>query len=241
MVRRWRATGPLTRDRRSRLRAVIAAVPFRSAAFVIIIGLLAGAAGALVALRRAHVYTSTAVLLIDQPGAAVRSQDDGPLRKLTLLKLKYAGLAAAPQIAGAAAASVGSTAREVAKSITVTVPFSSTGPSPSFVLLVTAQSEVADHVQQTADAEADAMALYAGEELAKIGVSPGDRYELSVTRRASPAALAQPNRKVSEQAAFGFGVLGALGAYAILQLVTAGAAGVSRIATAAAPARTRAS
>jgi hypothetical protein len=229
----------LTRLLRARLRGVIAALPLRSGAFLLIVGLLAGAAGALVALRRTHVYTSTAVLLIDQQRAAVRSQDDGPLRKLTFLKAKYASLAAAPQIAGAAAASVGSTAHEVAKSVTVTDPFSATGPSPTFVLFVTAQSERADRVQQTADAEADAMVRYADEELARIGVPPDDRYQLSVAYRASPAVLSQPSRKVSEQAAFGFGVLGALGAYAILQLATAGAAGASRVATAGGLAQTR--
>jgi capsular polysaccharide biosynthesis protein len=183
---------------------------------VLVLGTLAAAGGAAMALRRTRTYASTASLLIDEPAAVAQSKSGAPLAKLLQLKTAYADLASSPPIAGQAAQELGLSEREVADAVSASAPSSS-----GFLVLVTANAATPDRAQQIADADARAMTAYAADELSREGIPQENRLQLSVARTAGPGVLVQPTRKVSFQAAFGYGVLGLLAALAILELVFA--------------------
>jgi hypothetical protein len=62
------------------------------AAAAIVIGLVVGVFAAMLVSARTPVYTSRAVLLMDQPGAISLADGDGVVLKLSRLRLKYVGL-----------------------------------------------------------------------------------------------------------------------------------------------------
>jgi hypothetical protein len=62
------------------------------AAAAIVIGLIVGVFAAMLVSARTPVYSSRAVLLMDQPGAISLADGDGVVLKLSRLRLKYVGL-----------------------------------------------------------------------------------------------------------------------------------------------------
>jgi capsular polysaccharide biosynthesis protein len=198
------------------LRNRLTRVPAWACLLVLVLGTLAAAGGAAMALRRTRTYASTASLFIDEPVAAAQRKSGASLAKLLQLKSAYADLASSTPVAGQAAQELGLSEREVADAVNATAPSSS-----GFLVLVTANAATPGLAQQIADADARAMTAYAAGELGRHGIPPEDRLQLAVARTAGPGVLVQPTRKVSFQAAFGYGVLGLLAALAILELAFA--------------------
>jgi capsular polysaccharide biosynthesis protein len=166
------------------------------------------------ALRRTRTYSSTATLLIDAPVAVAQSRGGAALAKLLDAKKKYADLASSSPIAGPAAQELGLSETEVAAAVSASAPSSS-----GFLVVVTANAATPNRAQQIADADARAMIAYAADAMSRQDVPPDQRLQLSIARPAEVGVLAQPTRKVSFQAAFGYGVLGLLAALVVLELL----------------------
>jgi len=188
----------------------------RSFIFAVVLAILAAAGGAAIAMKRPAVYSSHASLLIDQPKLVADSKDQGPLLKLSTLRIKYAGLATTPAIAGPAAASLGLTESQVAAAVTATA-----NPA-SLLLTVTTQSATPGDAQRIANAVGQSIINYVNNEQQTIGVAPTDRYGFVVVQPAVAAAKVQPTASRAAQAAVALGVLALVLAYVIMQLLTGG-------------------
>ena len=188
----------------------------RSLVFALVLGALAAAGGAAVALGRPSVYSSEASLLIDQPKLVQRATDQGPLQKLALLRFKYLGLATTPAIAGPAASTLGLTETHVANEIFVTAP------PTSLLLIVTAQASTSSEARGVTNAVAHSIVDYTDREQGQIEVAPADRYEFAIVNPASSPVKIQPTKSKAAQTGVALGVVAMAFVYLLMQLVTAG-------------------
>jgi capsular polysaccharide biosynthesis protein len=185
----------------------------RNLVFALILGVLAAAAGAAIALKEPTIYSSQAQLIIDQPKAIAQAKDNGAILKLAVLKLKYAELTKSPGIAGPAAQAMGVSEDRVTKAITVAAL------PQDLLLTVGAQYATRSGAQSMANNVATSIINYADQEQQRLGVAAADRYNFSFVQQATKAARIQPTAKRALQAAVGLGVIGFLLAYVTLQLL----------------------
>lgn len=185
----------------------------RNLVFALILGVLAAAGGAAIALSQAPVYSGKAQLIIDQPKAIAQAKDNGPILKLAVLKVKYADLAKSPAITGPAAQEAGISQDRLANNIVVAA-------APSDLLLsVTSEASTRSTAQRMANAVGTSIMNYADQEQARLGVAPTDRFNFSFVQQATSASKIQPTNKRALQAAVGLGVIATVLAYVILQLL----------------------
>ena len=187
----------------------------RNLIFAMILGVLAAAGGAAIGLNRPTEYSGTAVMIIDQPRLLANSTDEGPIRKLALLRLKYAELADTPAITGPAATQLGLTEREVRDRVTAVAD------AQTLLLKINATDPARAGADKTANTVAQAVATYADQEQARQGIPQTDRFKFTVVQPASLAARTQPSTSRALQAAFALGIIGFGLAYVVLQLITA--------------------
>jgi capsular polysaccharide biosynthesis protein len=182
----------------------------------IVLGVVAGGAAAGISLGASTVYSSKATLLIDQPAAVSRAVDDGPLRKLSLLRIKYTDLADTPGIAGPAAARLGLSTGDVARSTTAVAP------AASLAIVVSGRDATRAGAERRANAVAASMATYADQEQQGLNVPPTDRYNLTIVETAGPATTTrvQPTGARAGRAALLLGLISATLAYLILQALS---------------------
>jgi len=187
----------------------------RNFVFALILGVIAAAGGAAIAMKQSAVYSGKATLIIDQPKVLAESKDEGAILKIAFLKIKYADLAKGPAISGAAAQSVGLTEKRVSDAVTVTTS------GQNLLLDVTAQASTSPQAVRIANAVGQSIADYADGEQQAINVPQSDRYRFSFVQRAVTATQIRPTTNRALQAAVGLGVIGVAFAYVILQLLTA--------------------
>jgi uncharacterized protein involved in exopolysaccharide biosynthesis len=187
----------------------------RNFIFAVLLGVFCAAAGGVIALSRPDVYSSKASMLIDQPKALVNATDEGPIRKLAVLRFKYTGLAATPAITTLASQSTGIGQSTIATSVIATAA------PDSLILAVTSQSPSAALAPRIANGVAQAIVSYADNEQGVQGVAPGDRYRFLLVQPAVGAVKTQPTKSSALQSAAALGILGLGAAYVLLQLGTA--------------------
>jgi capsular polysaccharide biosynthesis protein len=210
---RW-ADETLDVDRAPREWSSSRLLSLRNLLIAALLGVIAGIGGGFVAMKQTPVYRGQAQLLIDQPRALALSPDDGPILKLDLLKIKYANLANTPAIAGPAAAALGLPESVVADAVTAT-------PTPqSFLVTVDANASTRARARAIANTVAQSISTYADQEQARIGVAPENRYGFSTVHRAT-TSKAQPTVSRAIKAAAVLAVVVFVGAYVILQLLSA--------------------
>ena len=184
----------------------------RNLVFALILGILAAAAGGLIAFKQPSVYSAQTQMIIDQPRAIIQGKDNGAILKLAVLKIKYVDLAKSSGIAGQAAQALGLPEDRVNNNTLVTA-------LPTDLLLsVQSQQPTAAGARRMSTAVSTAIITYADQEQARLGVAPGDRYNFTVVQAPS-ASKVQPTANKALQAAVGLGVLGFILAYVILQLI----------------------
>ena len=197
---------PALRFRLPSLRLIIAAS---------IIGLIAGGFAASSVLREPALYSSRAVLLIDQPGLIARSGSEGVLTKLNQLRVKYALLAKTAQITKPVADKTGLPQGLIARAITIVLP------GPSLVLTVEARAPQPPIARAIADAAAEAMiALIKGEQdAAKIAADT--RILMSIAAPAQPGVKILPTRSRAMTVGAMWGVLALAATIALVETVGA--------------------
>src|SRR6476620_1230592 len=92
----------------------------RNMVFALVLGILAAAGGAALAMQQSAVYSGEATLIIDQAKVLAESKDEGAILKIAFLKIKYADLAKGPAISGPAAESVGVSQTKLSDNVLVT-------------------------------------------------------------------------------------------------------------------------
>jgi capsular polysaccharide biosynthesis protein len=209
-----RERGPVGPGHRWTLWDALKVLSLRNLVFAVLLGVLGGAAGAVIALRQTPQYSSHAVLLIDQPALISEAKDEGLIRKLSLLRLKYAALVQTPGIAGIAAEQLGVPEPQVAAAV------AASAPPDSLALVTTGVGRTPTTAIRLANSIAAAVVTYTDEEQLRYSVPANARYQFSVVAPASEAAKTQPQRKRAVQAAFGLGAILLAAAYVILQLLT---------------------
>lgn len=182
-------------------------------AAVIVSVVLAAGAGVLV-LRQEPVFQSQATLLIDQPSAITLQLNDGVLVKLSLLRNKYVALATSSRVLEPAAEATGIPVEELATVRTF-------APPNSLLILPVAQGPDRRLTQTLANAMADELAKYVTREQTEAGIAPADQITLTTIQTARLGVQVRPTTSHARSVALVTGGAALLGAYVVLQLVTA--------------------
>ncbi len=176
----------------------------------LIVAVLLGVTGARSVLATPTTWSSTAVMLIDDPPALATAGDDGQLLKLDELRLKYAALAGTFLIAQPVATQLHLSLGDVLGSVTAVVP------SESLLMDVTAtwsNPQVAERLAQSTAAEVSKFVKY---EVAVYNIPKVDRYTFKVIDPATAATAHKPSRADALTLAVGL----AVGGFAVVFLAT---------------------
>jgi capsular polysaccharide biosynthesis protein len=173
-----------------------------------LLGLIIGGISGLVVLKRSPTYSSGTQMVIEQQQAVDLSNNDGLLRKLSLLRLEYAALAPTSVIASPVARRLGVGEGVVASGVDTSVPTS------SYRLVVIGRGDTPQRARRISDAVASELADYAAREHAAAGVSPGDGYQLTVVAPASAPVKVSPTKKAAAK----LGAAVALGVFVVALL-----------------------
>jgi hypothetical protein len=186
----------------------------RNAVVAACIAVALGALALSVVLGGTPRYVSRAALLIDQPQAVASSSDEGVIRKLNLLRLKYVGLIPTSVIAGPLARDLDLPAARIAASTGGYV----TGDA--LVLYTWAADRDPAEARRISTALARRVVSFADDEQAASGIPPDARFRFHVVANAGPARKTDPSGRTAVQAGVAVGLLAAATAYAALQLLT---------------------
>jgi hypothetical protein len=154
----------------------------------LIVGLLVGVLAADLTATRNPTYSSTAVLLTDQPRALSLADGDGIVLKLARLRLKYIGLVSTPVITTPVARELGRSPSNLGGMLAGIAPAQNININ---VVAVSADKSLAPRLAQAAAQE---LSAYATREQQANGIAEKDQFELTLISPAS-APLASVNGK----------------------------------------------
>lgn len=156
---------------------------------VLVVALLAGAATSVYELTRPAVYTSNAVLLIDQEPAIVASGGEGIIGKLQALRYKYVGIVGTMTFARPVAQQTGLPEALVHSAL------SASADANTLLISVTASTHTAHDASLIAQAAAGELVSYLHNEQQSIGVKPQDQVTLTVVSPASAPQQISPHKR----------------------------------------------
>ena len=146
-------------------------------------------AGVLAAMLSAPaVYTSTAVLAIDQPGALAASDDAGVIEKLSRLRFTYAGLVGTDRVAAPVAERLGEPLADVRGRLTAQAELQ------DLLLRVTGTDDTAAGARRTATALAEVLIAQLAAEQQALRAPPPMRVSLTTVRPAVAVEQVAPSR-----------------------------------------------
>ena len=154
----------------------------------VIVGLLVGVLAADLTATRNPTYSSTAVLLTDQPRALSLADGDGIVLKLARLRLKYIGLVGTPVITTPVARELGRSPSNLGGVLAGIAPPQDININ---VVAVSADRSLAPRLAQAAAQE---LSAYAANEQQANGIDPKDQFALTLISPAS-APVASVNGK----------------------------------------------
>ncbi len=188
----------------------------RKPRLAIVLGLIVAAllsvTGARSVLGAPTTWSSTAVMLIDDPPALATAGDDGQLLKLDELRTKYAALAGTFLIAQPVATQLHLSLGDVLGSVTATVP------SESLLMDVTATSSTPRVSQRLAQTTAEQVSKFVKYEVAVYNIPKVDRYTFKVIDPATAATAHKPSGADALTLAVGLAVGGFAVAFVATQL-----------------------
>jgi capsular polysaccharide biosynthesis protein len=152
------------------------------AAGAIVVGLLVGFLAAMLVTARTSVYSSRAVLLMDQPGAISLAEGDGVVLKLSRLRLKYAGLVGTQAVN----ASVSQALHVPAAALTGQV--SASAPGDNLNIVITSQTAKKANAAPLTAATATALQQYIDREQAAAKIAPNLKLRLTLIQPATAAS-----------------------------------------------------
>ena len=159
-------------------------------------------AGVLAAMLSAPpLYTSTAVLAIDQPGALAASDDAGVIEKLSRLRFTYAGLVGTDRVAAPVAERLGEPLADVRGRLTAQAELQ------DLLLRVTGSDDTAAGARRTASALAEVLIAQLAAEQQALGAPAPMRVSLTTVRPAVAVEQVAPSRTRALAVAVLLGVL----------------------------------
>lgn len=188
-VRLWRA---LSRDPRPGLLAGL------------LVAVLLGGLGAGLSMTGATSYSSTTVMLIDDPLQLASAGSESQLLKLSVLRYKYADLAQTSVLATPVAQDLNLPVSDVLDEVTVGTPVG------SLLLDVTATAPNPALAESLSQAMANELTTYVRTEDTTYAIPAADRYTLNVVDPASTASAHGPSTRHALTLGIGLAVLGFL-------------------------------
>ena len=183
----------------------------------VLVGLFLGFALALIggfsALSGKTTYSSTAVMLINDPYKLATSGQPDEFTSLDLLRYKYSALVKTEAIAGPVATKLGYPVDEVIGALSTKVPAS------SLLMSVTATWSTPNGAQTMAQAVADEISAYVGREDEAYRIPPADRFTFQVIDQALPGSAHGPSKAKAASLAIGLALLGFAIGFVATQLV----------------------
>ncbi|MHB1710024.1 MAG: YveK family protein [Acidimicrobiales bacterium] len=187
--------------------------PLAGAVSGAVLGVVLAVVSAVISLSGPTVYTSTTVMLINDPLALATAGSEGQLLKLDTLRYKYSGLVGTDAIAIPVAKKLDLPVGQVFGSVTAQVPLSSllmdvvaTWPTPSEAALLS-------------QAVANQVTAYVHMEDVTNGIPPKDRFTFTTVDPASNPTPSGPSPYHAATLAIALAVLGLLVGFAGTQLV----------------------
>lgn len=178
----------------------------------ILVAALAGAAGAWSVLRARTTWSSSAVMLIDDPPALATAGDDGELLKLDGLRTEYSALVNTELIARPVASKLHMPVGEVLGSVTATVP-------PEALLMdVSATWSNPVVAERLAQATANEVTFFVKYEGAAYNIPAVDRYTFKVIDPATVATADKPSHADALTLAVGLALAGFAVTFVVTQL-----------------------
>lgn len=188
--------------------------PVRAVVVGVILGLvLAGIGDAAVLSGQKTVYTSTAVMLIDDPYALATSGQPNEFANLDALRYKYAALVGTDSIAGPVAAELGLPVGDVVGAVSTKVP------AYSLIMYVTATWSSPGEAQRLAQATAQQVSTFITHEDDAYNIPASARFTFDVVDPAPPATAQTPSKSKAVSLAIGLGLLGFALGFLVMQLV----------------------
>lgn len=196
------------------LRDVLGTASLRNIIVAAIVGAMIAALSAALVLRGDVVYRSATTLLIDQPRVVAAPGGEGVIAKLTLLRLKYAGLLGTELVIAPAAEATGIPPAEIAGAVGAVTP------ATSLLFQVTARSDSSTRSQEIASAASEAIVEYVEREQDDAGIPDDEQIILTVIDEAQPGGKVEPTLERAMSVASAAAVLGMGLAYVAIQLAT---------------------
>jgi capsular polysaccharide biosynthesis protein len=168
----------------------------------LIVALVVAAAGGLSVMKGPTTYSSTAVMLIDDPPALATAGDDGVLLKLDALRLKYQALVSTDLIAQPVAAELHMPVGDVLGSVSAVVPYQ------SLLMDVTGTWSTPAIAQSLAQATANEVTKFVKYESDVYNIPANDRYTFIVIDPATSATASKPSHAHALTLAVGLAVAG---------------------------------
>ena len=139
-------------------------------------------------LSATQVWSSTAVLSIDQPGAIAASDDSGVIDKLSRLRFKYVGLVETDRIASPVAESLDEPLEDVRDRL------AGEAELQNLLIKATGTDDTADGAERTAAALAEALVAQVEADQEAVAAPPALKVSLTVVRPAGDAEQIAPSR-----------------------------------------------
>jgi hypothetical protein len=179
----------------------------------VIVGLLVGVLAADLTATRNPTYSSTAVLLTDQPRALSLADGDGIVLKLARLRLKYIGLVGTPVITNPVARDLGRSPGNLGGVL------AGIAPPQDININVTAVSADQSLAPRLAQAAAQELSAYAANEQQQNGIAPKDQFALTLISPASAPVASVNGKHRPIYVGVGAGILAAAAAAAASSLM----------------------
>lgn len=183
----------------------------------VLVGLFLAFAAALIGglsvLSGRTTYTSTAVMLINDPYKLATSGQLNEFESLDVLRYKYSGLVRTNAMAGPVATRLGLPVGEVIGAMSTDVPVN------SLLMDVTATWSAPSEAQKLAQEMANEVSAYISQEDDSYAIPVADRFTFQVIDRASPGIAHGPSKAKAVSLAIGLAVLGFAVGFVATQLV----------------------
>lgn len=181
--------------------------------FGLLLAAIFGALGAVASLGGQTTYTSTTVMLIDDPYALATNGSSDEFVKLDALRVKYSGLISTDAIAQPVASRLHLPLGEVLGAVSAQVPFE------GLLMDVSATWSNAHEAQVVSQAVANQVTTYVHEEDMVYNIPPTDQFTFNTVDPASPSVPHAPSRSRAVILAAALAVVGFLLAFLATQLV----------------------
>lgn len=179
----------------------------------VVAGLVAAGTATVLVLGSPAVYASQAALVIDNPHELATAHDDGPLVKLSALRVKYAALAATSLIQAPVAQKLGIPQGRVAEAQALPV-------GTALTTVVVARDSDPARAQQIAEGVAEELVTYVNDEHERNNVPPDQRFTFTVVGKAFRGAKIRPTTQRAVSAGAAAAVAGMIVVYLLLQVVS---------------------